>query len=345
MAYISALDPKVIGGIVSIGKRLVGYSSSTPDGAKYYAQDDIHINSSTNHYTSYHNTSEPISAVSNPSRPRTKMPRKYARYRRYYKRKYRARYRYPSSRTQNNYYPKMKRYMRGRFRIGGIYIGAKKYLDTYWISTQQIGSFGTGTIRTRELTAVPQGTAFSERIGRQIWITKLSVRLQLELESFDGTQANWLGTKRDDLLRILIVQDTQTNGTQFATTDLFAKSITSIGPPVVLANPSALQSMYNIANYKRFRVLYNRTVSLSRQGDDICVAGTNVSVQNKVFNYDFDLNWSKKPIIIEYSQGGTTGAIADHVSNSLWIMLITQNGQAFVADKSFMRVRYVDPNK
>lgn len=350
MSYAGGIDPYAVvkygKEIFSLGKYLVGGHSSTPEiknKVEYHAQDDIHIDNSTNSHTHNHYSSQPISATSNPIPSANnigyiKMPRGYKRYRRYYKRKYRARYSYPNVNQSRNYTPKLKRYMKGRFRLGGYFLGAKKYLDTY-IGPNVIPGMPTGGIK-QNIHIVPQGTGFTQRIGRQIWITKIDVRMEFILDAQSDTIANYPNLIGDDLVRIMIVQDRQCNGAAYNYTDLFADKVVGV------TTAQALQSMYNLSNFKRFKVLYNRTISLSRSGEDImtnAAAGT-YYIRDKVFNYTFDLKF-KRPIIIEYAQGGTSGATSGTTSNCVFIHLFSQNAITTISGDSFVRIRYVDPNK
>lgn len=318
------LLPVVTGGVKSLWNAQKEHSTKE---IEFKAGDDINL-------TSYSTVNNPPSVVASKPVNNTyivetsnysyrRMPRKY--YKRYRKRKSY----YPRSGYKNKV-PKFRKSMRGYYRREGLLEGGKKYLDTLGITQNPILQIG-GAFLQACLTIIPQGVGMQNRIARQAWATKLDCRLVFTLPKYQDTFANFYATRVDDLVRIMVVQDKQTNGTTWNTADLFEGT-------------TQLQEMNNISSYKRFKILYNRTVSLSRGGDDRTQDGTNVYLLQKIFNYNFDLKF-KRPIILEYTNGGVTGAITTHVSNSLWLVCISQNGYAILDPSSTVRLRFIDPTK
>lgn len=176
------------------------------------------------------------------------------------------------------------------------------------------------------LSAVPQGNADSERVGSQIIIKSISVRGLLVQPSGIDT----LKPKFDTLVRLQLVQDTQTNGTQ-----LFA-------PDVMQATASALleiASYRNLAQSGKFKVLSNTMVqvvpnSTSKGGGGASSFANPQLLSPFMINVDFLSG-------IEVNFSGSGGTISDVVDNSIHLIATAVGTETLSAVLSYVsRIRY-----
>lgn len=158
---------------------------------------------------------------------------------------------------------------------------------------------------------IPQGVTESTRVGRKCVIKKISWRCKAEALSQE-TDAS-----ENEVLRIVLVLDKQTNGATFNVTDLL--------------EAADFQSFNNLANSQRFSVLMDKTVNLMPTG------GKGDSTTEYSTGRQSLLSYHKKcNIPLEFSS--TTGAITELRSNNLAVLLISEKGVAKFASK--MRIRF-----
>ncbi len=120
-----------------------------------------------------------------------------------------------------------------------------------------------------------------------------------------------------------VVEDRQTNGAQFAATDLL--------------EADTYDSFNNLANKERFRVLksvnyvFNATAGAS-------VASPAVTFGKVIQPVDEHLNLN---LPIEYDNSATTGVITSVRSNSIWVVFQASTTNLVQSDIK-MRIRYTD---
>lgn len=106
------------------------------------------------------------------------------------------------------------------------------------------------------LVLVPQGSGANQRDGRKIQLANIRIRGTLRASDV----ANNLGP---EIIRIILVQDTQCNGT-VPTADLLLDNF--IIPTAANANgPTRVTSFMELANQQRFRILKDKIVTLTSQ--------------------------------------------------------------------------------
>ncbi len=167
------------------------------------------------------------------------------------------------------------------------------------------------------LTVIPEGNGESERIGRKICIKSISWKFEATLPT------TAIAANTSDLLKFFIVQDRQTNGAQFAATDLL--------------DLDAWDSFNNLANSKRFKVLMTKTITLRAH------AGSGRGTTDTL-SYGEDIRYSigskQCSIEIEYDNSANTGAIGTVRSNNIY--WCTQTTRGLPAIVGHVRVRYTD---
>lgn len=195
--------------------------------------------------------------------------------------------------------------------------GEMKYFDTTrtatavnastnWAGTSSPPNSGT----PNTLVAPVVGSAIDQRIGRMIKLYKLSVRGMI----YVAPQTNQIFSDNASQIRILLVQDMQTNGTQ-ADGDII------MTPPATADTRQVVLAHQNIGSLGRFRVWKDKTVVL--QNPNGMYDGTNVEQQGLVKPFKFKLSF-KKGIEVRFNavNGGT---IADIVDNSFNIYASTSS--------------------
>lgn len=202
----------------------------------------------------------------------------------------------------------------GRDRRSGMYgrfgpDGEKKFHDVYVAGVVQAG------IDINQITVIPEGVAENQRIGRKITIRNVNVRaiLTLPISVAAGSSS--------DIVKCMIVQDFQTNGTEFTALELLAVD--------------RFTSFRNLANASRFRILATRVVELNVPG--AVASGAAYTTTEIVKNFNISL---KTNIPIEYDSVLDTGVITTVRSNNLYIVWQSRNGLATVVCD--IRLRYSD---
>lgn len=153
------------------------------------------------------------------------------------------------------------------------------------------------------------GNGFNERIGRKAWLKKLFLRCELHIQ--DGGTAIPVGRS----VRILLVQDMQTNGTQM-TGNLALETPAASTAGLVHCAPQ------NLANLGRFRILKDKTFVLQNMNGSS--AGAKAGLK-KSFKFSYK---PLSPIEVNFNQG-SGGTIADIVDNSFHILAHDSAESAF----------------
>jgi len=187
----------------------------------------------------------------------------------------------------------------------------KKYKDT---DLNLVAVAQTGTNMSNTLLVIPNGTGESERIGRKINVRAIYFKGVVVLLN----QASMTCANR---IRIIVYLDRQCNGAAVTSTDLL--------------QTAAIDSFYNLDNVDRFRMLHDKTFTLTSPSAVIPSAGT-IQTGTAMKNW----KWSAMVNLpIEYS--GTTGALTEIKSNNIGVFAIA-DANNFIELKYFCRVRYTD---
>lgn len=195
-----------------------------------------------------------------------------------------------------------------------------KYYDTELTSTTIPASTDwtatefnpTNPNATSTLAAPAVGSAINQRIGRNVKLHKILIRGQVNT----GAQADQTAADAACRVRLLLVHDTQTNGTQ-------AQGEEIMQAPATAAAALATSSFQSLATLGRFRVLKDKMIIIDNP--NITWDGTNLEQQGQVRNFKFSYQ-PRVPIKISFNATNTSGgAIADVVDNSFCMYAICSN--------------------
>lgn len=204
-------------------------------------------------------------------------------------------------------------------RTRGPYsMGEMKYFDTTKGPTGLVASTNwTGTeldpATYNTLLAPTVGSAINQRVGREVKVHKVKVRGYFTA----GAQVDQTAADGPCYIRLLLVQDTQTNASQMQGEDVMDGS----SGAAALA-PTAFQSL---ANFGRFRVLKDKVILL--QNPNMSYDGTNIEQFGLVKTFKMTCRF-KKPVSVRFN-ATNGGSVADIVDNS-WHIIGTCNSTALV---------------
>jgi len=184
-------------------------------------------------------------------------------------------------------------------------------LTTTWVATTMADpettiNLGDPAIATPLCLCAPKVSAsLNGRIGRSILIHKVKVRGHIVV----NTQAAQAATDPSSYIRLMLVQDTQTNAAQMTGAQLMNDGS---------AADATINSFQNPNNFGRFRVLKDKTIVIGNPGgfnDGAATGATNGLVRPFKMVVNF-----KTPVKVQFNatNGGT---VADIVDNSFHIVV------------------------
>ncbi len=186
-----------------------------------------------------------------------------------------------------------------------------KFLDTT-ISDGTLAS----TMVHFNICVVPQGTDEQQRVGRKILVRKVHFKGVLTL--INSTDI----TNTSNVVKVMVVQDKQTNGAQFAAAQLLETDV--------------IASFNNLTNRSRFRVLRTEYFTFSQPGGVATGAAFALGEVSRWVNINVDCK-----VPIEYDDSASTGAITTVRSSSLWVLFQTSTSET-MAVSGQARIRYLD---
>ena len=157
------------------------------------------------------------------------------------------------------------------------------------------------TTAVKLLNGIPRGDEISERIGRQVTLKSIEMRLRSKVTA---------GTGVDQEHRIIVVYDRQTNAAACSVAD-------------VLASSNVLYPR-NLENRRRFRILFDRIVQLNASAE---------SGSHKIIKWYRRLN---HPVTFN---AGDAGTVADITTGSLYCLVIGSEAAGATAGTVSGRVR------
>ena len=174
-----------------------------------------------------------------------------------------------------------------------------KFIDTN--KNGVVGDFTVGgqwEMYMPSLNLCTRGNGASNRNGDSIRACRLEVRMALEMPNQTGITANG---QCGDMIRILIYQDKQVNGTAPINTDIITQQ--------------NICSQFNAYNEGRFNILYDKVVEIRQNGSS---QGAPVSVWGHRYKHIDPVFIDLEEIRIDYK--GNAGTIADLSHNNIGIM-------------------------
>lgn len=168
-----------------------------------------------------------------------------------------------------------------------------KFVDTVITAGTSITSAPTtGTW----LLSIPQGAGAVQRIGRNIRVERISMRIQL-----NSVNAAVLG----DSIRLMIIKDTDANRENLATSNIFTSTVTPYFQVAHVQQDSA--------NARRYQLLYDRVVNIEPH------AGWDATPENYPA-YAYVKKVLKKKFVVNFNNVGT-GGYGDCDKNGLWFVV------------------------
>lgn len=210
----------------------------------------------------------------------------------------------------------------GNFRIGGFRNIENKFLDSELTATATATTWAslnpTGTGCTDSISVPAQGTGESDRDGRQYTINSIHVRGRLSLAAAEA-QAAPLG---DEIGRVIIYWDTQTNSTEATATEIMDGGLTE-----------DWLAFRNLQNSKRFIVLYDKTIrlrpALVNEGAADAFAAGPVTIPWK-FNKSF-----KKGI--QVTCDNTTANVSSVSDNNIGVAAVSTSANVLISYQARIR--------
>ncbi len=219
--------------------------------------------------------------------------------------------------------PALPANLRGIARIGGFYgrfAGANaelKFLDT----AKGLTVFAlAGVVFDESLNIIPQGSTESNRVGRKVVVKHIHFRGLVQ--SGVATTAS----TTDQVYRIIVYCDKQTNGAVAAVTDILESA--------------TVLSHYNLANSGRFRILYDQMRGLPINAMAQTAAGTFTSVATD-FKWEIKLRVS---IPLEFDNTFADGRLTTIRSNNIGIIGLSFSDTGPPLIQYVCRIRYSDVN-
>lgn len=228
-------------------------------------------------------------------------------------------------RTSKRYRRKAKRRRKSRAppRTGGFYgpgvprgVVEKKYIDS------NISGTLTSTYNSYLLNGIAAGTGANQRIGRKIVMTSLFFRWRIGVDLNSGT--NYLNSVPGDA-RLVIVYDSQANGTAPTWTDVFTN-----------ASPVALM---NMANRDRFKVLFDKMVFL---GGTVKFQLASTSAEFQPIGPVLAGGKKYRKLYLETIQQGDADTISSISTGSVYAMWIGSTADTCNGMRMQARIRYID---
>lgn len=189
-------------------------------------------------------------------------------------------------------------------------------------------NLGSAAVATPLALCVPTvGAALNQRVGRKIMVHKIKIHGTINVPAQAAQAASDSATK----IRVVLVQDQQTNAAQMTGAQLFNDSTSAV---------STINSFQNPNNFGRFRVLKDKMLSLGNLNMAGSPSTADVIQAGQKVNFKFAVNF-KKPITCHFNatNGGT---VADIVDNSFHMVAACDNSAYAPVLSYYSRVCYKD---
>lgn len=205
----------------------------------------------------------------------------------------------------------------------------KKYFERETVAAAVGNTLATAKIIT-PVVGIQTGTGQNNRVGHRISITQLSYYGIVKMPERNNQAYSVVN---DDILRVMVVIDKQTNGVTLSVADLLDNTNTG-----TVGN---VHSFRNLTSTTRFRILKDEFVHIDGNPPihDTSAGATTSNYACPVRRLPMEYHYKfEKPLLIEYTS--TTGAIAEIKSNNIYIVFLSHNGVVEVGGVT--RVRYMD---
>lgn len=154
-----------------------------------------------------------------------------------------------------------------------------------------------------------RGTDINQRNNRVAWVHSIHIRGIIDIQFQTGATA-WT-VDEAPLFRVLLIQDTQSNGVNVPTTEILGP--TQVFPDVA----SGILAFQNPSTVSRFKILDEKFINAYEYFATAIGFSTQVQL-GKTLTYDLKFT-PKEPIKINFN-GQNSGSLADIVDNSFSIL-------------------------
>lgn len=207
-------------------------------------------------------------------------------------------------------------------RIGGFTGIENKFFDVETATDAFSGTWATMEPATTNLTAVGQGDGESNRDGRRYAIRSIHLRGEIRINAAESQTT----PKSDELCRIVLVWDSQTNGAQLTATDVMDGSGTN-----------DFLSLRNLQFTKRFRVLFDKSFHMNTGPANMNEGAANLFAHGLIFRH-WKYNKTFNPPI-PVTMSGTTADIANVTDNSIHMIGVGTSTTSLLSYQC--RIRFV----
>lgn len=194
-------------------------------------------------------------------------------------------------------------------------ITERKYFDSQCTisipaTTTNFASAEADPTTLNTLFAPTQGDDFNQRTGRKVQVLSIKIMGHINVSA----QADQTAADNSSLIRLLLVQDKQTNATQLNSEDVLTSGDGSL----------AVNYFQNPAFFGRFRVLKDKRIVIGNPS--MSFDGTNIEQAGLIRPFKMSIKF-RKPVVVHYNStnGGT---VADIVDNSFHVLAGTNNAGA-----------------
>lgn len=200
-------------------------------------------------------------------------------------------------------------------RTGGFIGIEKKFLDTTHAATALTVTWAGGEKDPTTflgITSVGQGNGESQHLGRKFTVTDILIR------GFFGSTSVKAQTNPIDneIVRIIVVLDTQTNGAQLNAEDVMADG-----------TGSSVHTFRNLQFVKRFKVLKDKSFVFNHQGQSNEGAVNSFAAPQSLVPFKFNIKF-KKGLVVNTTN--TAAIIADMQDNSVHVIACGTDTAQFI---------------
>lgn len=183
------------------------------------------------------------------------------------------------------------------------------------------------------LCRIKQGAGPDERIGRKVCLKSLFMRWRLKEGTNDQTDPMGGGA------RILILLDTQSNGTLPTAEDVFQTSGYKTTSNIKTGGVQNAQYLMNISNSQRFRVLYDKHILINSPSLATYSTAPAAAGMHRAFKEKYWSKYIKLPSI-DIEMGNTGQEVGICKSNQIHCCVCPSGGPIFIT--GVFRVRFTD---
>lgn len=205
-------------------------------------------------------------------------------------------------------------------RTGGFLGIEKKFFDTEHTGYNVTAAWANVSPTTTMLSCVEQGNGQSQRNGKKYQILSIHIKGVIDVDAVESSNS----PLPDQVARVALVLDTQSNGAALTATDVFSDTGT--------VDAFAFR---NLEYTTRFKVLSDQTFVLKVSQANTNEGGVNLFAHGQNKQY-FTMNHVfKKPL--DVIMDGTTADIARCVNNSLQLVAVGDSLNSNLAYQARLR--------